>query len=261
MAAISGSILYGVATGGAAAYLNDRVQHESADKSPNTWTSVAFQVNHLLLLAAETLRAAHVGFSLSPVIRVAYALAPLTLLAGYNRSEITETEANCAHRFNQVYHVAVIASSVAMLALKVNPGFAVASLAMLAINAVVTGIAKQAFDYVRNTAAAVALLGYGAQVALSGRNLIAVLAKLSTAVMTVNLLAKDLLTNLGNKLAAINAASNFASASSLEKFNTVVASAKNLLDDLGNKLVAKSAAPAASSSASNSQKSAESAKS
>lgn len=192
MGAIYNSILQGAIAGGTAAYLHDRVNHEASEKKTDTWTTVALQVNHLFWLIAETMQAVSLPLgAFGTLVRVTYIMTPLVLLASLNREGITEKEAEYAQQFNQFYHVGVIVASVATLIFG-NPIFAITSLSMLTLNAVVSDKAAEIFAQVRKTAALLAVVGYGAQV-FAGRSIMAGLAQVSTVVMLFKLFVWEFL--------------------------------------------------------------------
>lgn len=186
------SILQGAVAGGTAAYLHDRVNTEASIRSTDTWTSVALQVNHLFWLICETFQAASIPLGgLVTLVRVTYILTPLIFFSSFDRQKITDTEAICARQFNRVYQVGVITASVATLVLG-NPLFAMASLSMLATDALIAGKAKEIFAYVRKAAAILAVIGYSAQI-FAGRSLAAGFAQVTTVVMMIKLFVWDFL--------------------------------------------------------------------
>lgn len=163
MTSISCSFVQGAVAGGSAAYLQTRTKKEVNQNSNEKWMGVALQVNHLLLLSAETIRFAGAPLgAFGTVVKVACALTPVALGVGlYNKEAIPFTDKR-VDQWNTVYKTGVVVASLATLALG-NPAFAVASLGMLAIDTYVEGKGKEVFEVVKKVAAACALIGYGAQ--------------------------------------------------------------------------------------------------
>ena len=190
MASIYLSTIQGIVAGGTAAYLHGRAQQETKLQAPDTWISTALQVNHVLLLTAETMRFAAIPLNgFGTLAQITYALTPLALAAGL-RNKITLFEAKCAQRFTTLYRLSVIVASVAT-ALLGNPAFALASLSMLAIDAWIQNETNESsWDLVKKTCAVFALFGYGDQV-FSAQSFLADIAKLSTVIMGVKLCIVD----------------------------------------------------------------------
>ena len=190
MASIYLSTIQGIVAGGTAAYLHGRAQQETKLQAPDTWISTALQVNHILLLTAETLRFAAIPLNgFGTLVQITYALTPLALTAGL-RSKITLFEAKCAQQFTALYRLSVIVTSIAT-ALLGNPAFALASLSMLAIDAWVQNETNgSSWDLVKKTCAVFALFGYGDQV-FSAQSFLANIAKISTVIMGIKLCIID----------------------------------------------------------------------
>lgn len=170
---INHSLVQGLVAGGTAAYLPNR-------KTPDTWVTAALQVNHLLLLTAETIRFAGLPLgSFGLLVKTAYILAPLSLVA--SESKVSPLSPEKVKQLNTAYRVGVVASSLATFALG-NPVFAAASLSMLAIDVLAQGEVKKIFAHVKKVAALLALAGYGMQV-FACQGIMAGMAKISTVVM------------------------------------------------------------------------------
>jgi hypothetical protein len=192
MSPIFNSLVQGAIAGGTTVYLQDRVNREASEKKTGTWLSVALQVNHLFLLMVETLQAVGIPFGLfGTFVRAIFILTPLVLLNDLREEKISEQEAQVAQQVNKIYYVGVIAVSVATLVLG-NPLFAITSLSMLAIDALVAGKAKEIFAQIKKTAGVLAIVGYGAEV-FAGQNMIAALAMVSTITIVFKLFVWDLL--------------------------------------------------------------------
>lgn len=155
----------GFVNGGCAAYLQERM--ENSGKANEQWTCVAFQVNHLLISALSNVKSLSLASSslgvFSVVVQTACALTPVAMLADtlYCKDVVPFSE-KTVKLLNTVYQVGVIVNSLAMLALG-SPVFALASLSMLALNALVSGRVKDIFDDVKKFSALYFLVGFGAK--------------------------------------------------------------------------------------------------
>lgn len=154
--------IHGFVAGSTAAYLKGRMKQEAVNPTAQKWMIPTLQADHLLLMAAETIRAANApmrGFDL--VVKAACVLPPLALAAGLINKEAIPFSEKGIERWNQVYQTGVVVASVAALALG-NPMFAAASLSMMAIDAVAKGGLREVVDVVKGIGATFALIGYGA---------------------------------------------------------------------------------------------------
>ncbi len=155
------TFIQGLVAGGAAVYLQNRLAEEAAEKNPDTWTTRALQMNHILLLTAETLTLA--GRTLGPfknLVQFMYIITPLSLTAWFCKISLSPEEAELA---NTVYRVAMASLSLGALALG-DPLFAAGSLSMLAMDLAVSGPVRQAFLHLSKIPALCAFVGYGSQV-------------------------------------------------------------------------------------------------
>ena len=183
MALVNYSFVQGIVAGGTASYVQDLVKQEAVQKKSDTWITIALQANHLLLLAAETVRYAGLPLgSFGLLVQTAYVLTPLSFAAvGLTNKEVAPLSPERADQLNTVYRVGVVAASVATLALG-NPVFAAASLSMLAFDAYAKGEASQVFAQIKKVTAFCALIGYGAQ-AFASQGVMAAMATCSTMIV------------------------------------------------------------------------------
>jgi hypothetical protein len=173
-------LMQGIVAGGAAAYLYDKTKAEAHQNTSNTWMSMALQVNHLLLLAAENvaLLGSPMG-AFGSLVRAAPVLAPIAAaVTMYTKDKGMPFKAEHIQQFNTVYRVGVVVSSCASLVLG-NPIFAAASLTMLAVDTISTGKSKEVFDIAKKVAGAAAFVGYGMQI-FTSEKVSALVAKVST---------------------------------------------------------------------------------
>jgi hypothetical protein len=184
------SLFHGTIAGGAACYLKDRLVDQEKSRNPDVWTTAALQFNHLLLLTAETVISA--GFSLGIcglLVRTIYVLTPLILLVGLREEKISNLERGLLVNFNIFYYTCIVVNIIATFELG-NPAFAIASLALMLLNAFATDKLAKILVPIKTVLANCALIGYGAQV-FTAEDLVADLAKISTAVMGMKLWFSD----------------------------------------------------------------------
>jgi hypothetical protein len=144
------------------------------------------QLNHLLLLSAETILSANIALgALGLLVRSIYILTPLILLTQFDSEKLTDSEANFLRQFNGLYYTSIAVNIVATCALG-NPLFALASLSMMALNAYGSGEVARVFTSAKKIAAICAFIGYGAEV-FAAPGFIGALAKVSTIAMGVKL--------------------------------------------------------------------------
>jgi len=187
MATVFNSLFHGAIAGGTTCYLQERLTEEKNSESAESWTTGALQFNHLLLLTAETIRSANVALGvLGLLVRSVYVLTPLIFFVGYRTEKISKFEGEFLESFNSFYYTGVVVNIVATLALG-NLAFALASLAMLALNA---GVSGDLLAPVKKILASCALIGYGAQV-FGAEGFMAALAKTSTIAMGLKLWVFD----------------------------------------------------------------------
>lgn len=180
MSLVYPSLTQGIVAGGAAAYLYGHTKEQAHQNTSRTWMSMALQVNHLLLLAAENLSLAGSPLGMfGSLVRSAPVLAPLAAVVTiYNKDKGMPFKAERIDQFNALYRAGVIAGSCASFALG-SPVFAAASLTMLAIDVVAEGKAKEVFDVAKKVTAAAAFIGYGSQI-FASEKVSALIAKVST---------------------------------------------------------------------------------
>lgn len=190
MTTIFNSLMHGVIAGGTTSYLQDRLEEERESRSPNARTTSALQLNHLLLLTAETLCSANIALGAFGLLaRTVYILTPLIFLVGLSPNQISHSEAEFLEKFKDLYYMGVAVNLVATCALG-NPVFAIASLSMIALNAYASGEIARVFAPAKKVLAICAFIGYGAQV-FASEGLLAGLAKVSTFVMGFKLFVLD----------------------------------------------------------------------
>lgn len=194
------SLMHGIVAGGAAVYLQNRLQEEAAENDAGSWSTVALQVNHLLLLTAETLCfAVHPLGAFKTFVQAVYVLTPLSLIAPL--AAVIDENAKLAlspkqaQLINKIYRIAVASLSLAALALG-DPYFAAGSLAMLAIDLATSKSAHQVFTHLAKIPALCALIGYGSQVFCSALRspspeILKVAAVGSTVLMSIKLCLID----------------------------------------------------------------------
>ncbi len=163
---INSSLVQGLVAGGAAVYLENRLRQEAAEMDAGSWSTVALQVNHLLLLTAETLLFAGCRMcAFKTFVQTAYVLTPLSLIAplmGLVEPNLGVSPER-AETWNQVYRLGVFTIAMYAWALG-DPLFAAGSFSMLVIDGVASGMAHQAFVHLTKIPAFFALIGYGSQV-------------------------------------------------------------------------------------------------
>lgn len=180
------SVLQGMVAGGAAVYLQNRLQQETVEKDAGCWTTVALQANHLLLLTAETLRfgGCQLG-AFKYFVQTVYVLTPVSLLAPLLGNRVTELSSERGELLNRVYRIGVGALSLVSWAFG-DPVFAASSLSMLAIDLAASGTVHRAFVHVSKIYALSALIGYGTQ-AFFSKSVMAIAASVSTALISIKL--------------------------------------------------------------------------
>lgn len=187
---MSYSVFQGVVAGGAAVYLQNRLQTEAEEQDADSWPTVALQVNHLLLLTAETLCFGGVGLgAFKPFVQAVYVLTPVTFLAQLLGNGKIALSPQRAELCNKVYRAGVGALSLVTLALG-DPLFVAGSLSLLAVDLATSGIAHQVYVHATKICALSALIGYGMQAVFS-QGALAVAARVSTAILAIKLCIVD----------------------------------------------------------------------
>jgi hypothetical protein len=144
-------------------------------------TATALKVNHLLLTSAQTLYALGNPINtMALMVTTACALTPAILADSQNLVSFSESTRK---QINVVYQTGIVVNSVAMLALG-NPAFALASLAVLALNATATGQIKEILEGVKRACGAITLAIYGAHL-FSSRETLASAASFSAVLVGV----------------------------------------------------------------------------
>ncbi len=122
------------------------------------WTGTALKVTHLLASTGLTL--ATMGNSIDAIglaIPIASALTPIALL--FDAKNIAPFSANTEKYLNAAYQTGIVVNCIAMVVLG-NPVFALASLSMLALNAIADGQVKNIFDRFKKVCAGIFLTNW-----------------------------------------------------------------------------------------------------
>lgn len=186
------SLIQGLTSGGAAAFLHSKLKKEGQESSERAWLTMAFQINHLLLLSAENLVLAGSPLGVfGSIVRT----APLLTLAAtgisiYKKNQPIPFSPDHLDQFNNLYQAGVVAASIATFALA-SPVFAIASISMIGIDTIAKGKAKEFFDGIKKITAAFAALGYGMQI-FSSEHFLALSGKISSLVVSGKLIFDEL---------------------------------------------------------------------
>ncbi len=195
------SLVHGLIAGGAAAHLYQWTKTQTA--TADAWMPVALQVNHLLLLTAETMAVAGLPLKLfGQGMRAACILAPAAVGASLYQKPIMPLSPERLGQFNSAYRAGVIATSVAS-GLFGNPVFAIASLGMLATDLITNEEVKAVSVKVNKLMGVLAFVGYSAQI-MASKAALATVAKVSAVAVGSKFLFVDFL----SKLEPLNTDSN-----------------------------------------------------
>ncbi|MBS0629135.1 MAG: hypothetical protein JSS30_02780 [Verrucomicrobia bacterium] len=190
MATIFNSVMHGLIAGGTACYLHDRAEQEISSKNSDTWTSSTLQLNHLLLLSAETLYSANIALGLFGfLVRSVFILTPLVYLGLQPDEQLPDSEVEFLEKFNALYYTAVVVNLVVTFALG-NLAFAIAAFSMMALNSYATGELGRVFSKAKEVLATCAFIGYAGQ-AFGATGMMATLAKVSILTMGAKLFILD----------------------------------------------------------------------
>lgn len=195
------SLVHGLIAGCTAAYLKEPTKQTkltlalglrddgTVDELPipvevkqRSYTQITLQANHLLLLTAETIHFAGSPLgAFGTVVKIACALTPAAALYTDLTSKKESISQERLDQISTIYQVGVVMTSLATLALG-NPVFALASLSVLALDAVASGKGEYILSVAKKVGACLALIGYGAQ-AFAAEGVLAGLTAISTAVV------------------------------------------------------------------------------
>lgn len=190
------SLVHGLIAGGAAAHLHQWTKEQSKNfATADMWVPLALEVNHLMLLTAETMVLAGSPLGMfGKAVRAASVLAPIAVGASLSQKPVIPFSRENIQHFNTAYRAGVIATSIASGVLG-NPLFAVASLGMIATDFISNQQVKAVSLKVNKLMGVLAFVGYSAQI-MASKAASAAVAKVSALVVGGKFFLVDFLSKL-----------------------------------------------------------------
>lgn len=162
--AVCYDVMQGITAGGTMGYLQNRLEQQKEKKISAAWTTASLQLNHLLLLTAETLISGDVDLGAYGLFtKTVYVLSPIIFFYEHKIKQIIPSETKALETWNNLYYIGILANSIATGVLG-NSTFAAASFMIIGVNTYTKGAT---IGQVNKVAAICASMGYGFQVMFS----------------------------------------------------------------------------------------------